>query len=103
MGHRLAYMLSQSHCNVEWLCVYDRDYLKTAETQDIITLWDHVQKWRVYTKQGEWVVMDKSKGVENVLLLVLVLWGAIEQDRIDRKAKYDAEKKAAEEKRKEKE
>ena len=63
--HQLACMISQSHSTVKELWVDDRDNLKTAETQDIITLWEYVQKW-----QDSLVIIDKSKDrVEQVLTM----------------------------------
>ena len=62
-------MVTLQNCRIWQLCpsvyVYDRDYLKTAETQDIITLWEYVQWWQVGG-----VIIDKSKDrVEQVLTM----------------------------------
>ena len=68
--HQLACMISQSHSTVRRLRVSDRDYLKTAETQDIITLWEYVQWWWVRKQDGRYVIIDKSKDrVEQVLTM----------------------------------
>ena len=63
-------MISQSHSTVKLLWVDDSDYLKTAETQDIITLWEYVQWWNVSKQGGGGVIINKSKDrVEQLLTM----------------------------------